>query len=69
MTGPNTNGKKLYIQEVAPRDGFQNEKQFIETQDKIAFINQLSLPRFQPRSRRPRSPRRRRFPRCATPRS
>lgn len=34
--------KRLYIQEVAPRDGFQNEKQFIDTQDKIAFINQLS---------------------------
>ncbi len=35
-------GKKLYIQEVAPRDGFQNEKQFIETEDKIAFIDRLS---------------------------
>ncbi|WMD19798.1 hydroxymethylglutaryl-CoA lyase [Achromobacter seleniivolatilans] len=34
--------KKLYIQDVSPRDGFQNEKQFIETQDKINFINQLS---------------------------
>ncbi|MGB6104728.1 MAG: hydroxymethylglutaryl-CoA lyase [Pusillimonas sp.] len=35
-------GKRLYIQEVAPRDGFQNEKQFIDTQDKIDFINDLS---------------------------
>jgi len=35
-------GKKLYIQEVAPRDGFQNEKQFIDTHDKIEFINRLS---------------------------
>ncbi|MGB3288955.1 MAG: hydroxymethylglutaryl-CoA lyase [Burkholderiaceae bacterium] len=34
--------KKLYIQEVAPRDGFQNEKQFIDTQDKIAVIDRLS---------------------------
>ena len=35
-------GKKLYIQEVAARDGFQNEKQFIDTHDKIEFINRLS---------------------------
>src|SRR5690606_37187567 len=35
-------GKRLYIQEVAPRDGFQNEQQFIETDDKIAFIDRLS---------------------------
>ena len=42
MNEPDASRKKLYIQEVAPRDGFQNEKQFIETQDKIAFINQLS---------------------------
>ncbi|HEY9571725.1 MAG TPA: hydroxymethylglutaryl-CoA lyase [Pusillimonas sp.] len=34
--------KKLYIQEVASRDGFQNEKTFIDTHDKIEFINQLS---------------------------
>ncbi|AHG63787.1 hydroxymethylglutaryl-CoA lyase [Advenella mimigardefordensis] len=34
--------KKLFIQEVAPRDGFQNEARFIETEDKIAFIDQLS---------------------------
>lgn len=34
--------KKLFIQEVAPRDGFQNEARFIETDDKIAFIDQLS---------------------------
>jgi hydroxymethylglutaryl-CoA lyase len=34
--------KKLFIQEVAPRDGFQNEVRFIETDDKIAFIDQLS---------------------------
>lgn len=42
MTTPTTSRKKLYIQEVAPRDGFQNEKQFIDTPDKIAFINHLS---------------------------
>ncbi len=34
--------KKLFIQEVAPRDGFQNEAQFISTEDKIAFVNRLS---------------------------
>ncbi|MGO1767951.1 MAG: hydroxymethylglutaryl-CoA lyase, partial [Advenella sp.] len=34
--------KKRFIQEVAPRDGFQNEARFIETDDKIAFIDQLS---------------------------
>src|SRR5690606_28904362 len=34
--------KKLYIQEVAPRDGFQNEQRFIDTHDKIDFINRLS---------------------------
>jgi len=42
MNEPSANRKKLYIQDVAPRDGFQNEKQFIETQDKIDFINALS---------------------------
>lgn len=39
-------GKKLYIQEVAPRDGFQNERQFIDTEDKIAFIDKLSASGF-----------------------
>ncbi|MBN9428170.1 MAG: hydroxymethylglutaryl-CoA lyase [Burkholderiales bacterium] len=33
---------KLFIQEVAPRDGFQNEAQFIDTDDKIRFIDALS---------------------------
>uniref|UniRef100_UPI0039EF3E6F hydroxymethylglutaryl-CoA lyase n=1 Tax=Bordetella sputigena TaxID=1416810 RepID=UPI0039EF3E6F len=33
---------RLYIQEVAPRDGFQNEGRFVETQDKIRFIDALS---------------------------
>jgi hydroxymethylglutaryl-CoA lyase len=41
-TGTMNGRKKLYIQEVAPRDGFQNEKQFIDTHDKIEFINRLS---------------------------
>jgi hydroxymethylglutaryl-CoA lyase len=36
------NGKKLYIQEVAPRDGFQNEKKFIDTDQKVAFVDRLS---------------------------
>jgi hydroxymethylglutaryl-CoA lyase len=35
-------GPRLYIQEVAPRDGFQNESRFIDTQDKIRFIDALS---------------------------
>lgn len=30
------------IKEVGPRDGLQNEKVFITTEDKIAWINQLS---------------------------
>ena len=30
------------IKEVGPRDGLQNEKSFISTADKIAWINQLS---------------------------
>ena len=34
--------KRLFMQEVATRDGFQNEKTFIETEDKIALINELS---------------------------
>ena len=34
--------KRLYVNEVATRDGFQNEAAFIDTDDKIALINQLS---------------------------
>lgn len=30
------------IKEVGPRDGLQNEKQFIQTEDKIQWINMLS---------------------------
>lgn len=33
---------KVTIKEVGPRDGLQNEKVFISTEDKIAWINQLS---------------------------
>lgn len=33
---------RLYIQEVATRDGFQNEAVFIPTDEKIALINALS---------------------------
>ncbi|WP_103105574.1 hydroxymethylglutaryl-CoA lyase [Brevibacillus reuszeri] len=32
----------ISIKEVAPRDGLQNESVFVDTQDKIAWINQLS---------------------------
>jgi hydroxymethylglutaryl-CoA lyase len=34
--------KRLYIQEVAPRDGFQNEARFIDTQAKVDLIDRLS---------------------------
>ena len=34
--------KRLYLQEVATRDGFQNEKTFIDTEQKIALIDALS---------------------------
>jgi hydroxymethylglutaryl-CoA lyase len=34
--------KKVTIVEVGPRDGFQNEKQFIPTEQKIKVINALS---------------------------
>jgi hydroxymethylglutaryl-CoA lyase len=33
---------RLYIQEVATRDGFQNEARFVETDDKVALIDRLS---------------------------
>jgi hydroxymethylglutaryl-CoA lyase len=35
-------GKKLYINEVATRDGFQNEAQFVDTDAKVALVNRLS---------------------------
>lgn len=34
---------RIYMQEVATRDGFQNEAQFIETEDKVRVIDALSL--------------------------
>jgi hydroxymethylglutaryl-CoA lyase len=34
--------KRLYVNEVATRDGFQNEAAFIDTDDKIGLIDQLS---------------------------
>ncbi|BBB62405.1 hypothetical protein UNDKW_4132 [Undibacterium sp. KW1] len=34
--------QRLYIQEVATRDGFQNEAAYVETDAKIALVNQLS---------------------------
>ncbi|ARK29142.1 hydroxymethylglutaryl-CoA lyase [Halalkalibacter krulwichiae] len=36
------NEKKVKIREVGPRDGLQNERQWIETEDKINWINQLA---------------------------
>lgn len=38
MKWPNT----VQIKEVGPRDGLQNEKDFINTEDKIEWINRLS---------------------------
>lgn len=32
----------IYLKEVGPRDGLQNEKQWISTDDKVAWINMLS---------------------------
>jgi hydroxymethylglutaryl-CoA lyase len=37
-----TETPRLFIQEVSPRDGFQNEQQFVDTQEKIQFIDQIS---------------------------
>lgn len=34
--------RRIYIQEVSPRDGLQNESVFVDTQDKIALIDRLS---------------------------
>lgn len=34
--------KKVHIREVGPRDGLQNESKFIQTEDKIEWINLLS---------------------------
>jgi hydroxymethylglutaryl-CoA lyase len=36
------NKQRLFIQEVATRDGFQNEAVFIDTEAKIALVDQLS---------------------------
>ena len=40
--GEDFKGKRLHINEVATRDGFQNETVFIDTDDKIALIDRLS---------------------------
>ena len=37
-----SNRPRIFMQEVATRDGFQNEAQFIETDDKIRVIDALS---------------------------
>jgi hydroxymethylglutaryl-CoA lyase len=37
------NPNKVFMQEVATRDGFQNEAQFIATEDKVRVIDALSL--------------------------
>ena len=35
-------GKRVYLHEVAPRDGFQIEAKFVPTDDKVALIDGLS---------------------------
>ncbi|MFB5284946.1 hydroxymethylglutaryl-CoA lyase [Peribacillus sp. Hz7] len=35
--------ESVTIKEVGPRDGLQNEKAWVKTEDKISWINQLSL--------------------------
>lgn len=37
-----TPNRRIYLQEVVTRDGFQAEKAFIPTEEKIALINRLS---------------------------
>ncbi|HLS67194.1 MAG TPA: hydroxymethylglutaryl-CoA lyase [Pseudogracilibacillus sp.] len=34
--------EEVYIKEVGPRDGLQNEREWVETDDKVAWINMLS---------------------------
>ena len=36
------NGRRLYIQEVCTRDGFQIEKRFVATDEKVRLVNGLS---------------------------
>ncbi|USG66625.1 hydroxymethylglutaryl-CoA lyase [Brevibacillus ruminantium] len=38
----NMDPRRIIIKEVGPRDGLQNEPDFVATEDKIAWINQLS---------------------------
>jgi hydroxymethylglutaryl-CoA lyase len=37
-----SNGQRLYIQEVVPRDGFQMESRFVPTERKVELIDALS---------------------------
>ena len=37
-----SSSKRIYIQEVAPRDGFQIEPKFIPTEDKVSLVDGLS---------------------------
>ena len=41
-TLPLQNPKRIYIQEVVTRDGFQAESSFVPTEQKIALLNRLS---------------------------
>ena len=57
---------RLYVNDVAVRDGFQIEKAFIPTATKVEVINQLVSHRAAQDRGRPRSSRPRRFPRWPT---
>ena len=37
------NGRRIYVNDVAMRDGLQIETQFVPTEDKVAMVNALSL--------------------------
>ena len=39
----NGNGERIFINEVATRDGFQMEPGFIPTEDKVALIDRLHV--------------------------
>ena len=42
MSAMSGNGRRVYMHEVATRDGFQAEGAFVPTQEKIALLNALS---------------------------
>ena len=54
MNTESLRGRRVTIVEVGPRDGLQNEKVTISTDDKVAFIDALSaMPAFLSSKSRP----------------